>query len=277
MANSVENLKKRALEISETKNELKEQKKINIGDLSIVDELFNTPLDDDSDAMEIKSLSRAVNTEQNLIGNRIDENQDDIDETSKETDEYTKELRDNVNRLEQMKKTSDLVNVDKQIKDTKTRIDELGEVKRILETDSEKGSYPNSPQMEGKSSKVQKILTTTAAVAATPVVMLASVVSSAVSAAQVEKPLKPMNGNTTYDAIYTEAPPHTTSTLEQKVEKTLEQQGFRTKTVGQIAELIGEMADELAVELKKKDESEEIGEQSDALRGPGYGEYRDPP
>ena len=277
MANSVENLKKRALEISETKNELKEQKKINIGDLSIVDELFNTPLDDDSDAMEIKSLSRAVNTEQNLIGNRIDENQDDIDETSKETDEYTKELRDNVNRLEQMKKTSDLVNVDKQIKDTKTRIDELGEVKRILETDSEKGSYPNSPQMEGKSSKVQKILTTTAAVAATPVVMLASVVSSAVSAAQVEKPLKPMNGNTTYDAIYTEAPPHTTSTLEQKVEKTLEQQGFRTKTVGQIAKLIGEMADELAVELKKKDESEEIGEQSDALRGPGYGEYRDPP
>ena len=141
MGNHVEKLKKRALEISETKDELKEQKKINVGDLSIVDELFSIPLEDDSAVSEIRSLSKAITTEQSQIEDKIEENKDDIEETSEDTDDFIKGLRDNVRRLEQMEKASDLVNVGQQIQKTESRIDELEEVKRILETDSHAVSH----------------------------------------------------------------------------------------------------------------------------------------
>ena len=136
MANHVEKLKKRALEISETKHELKEQNKINISDLSIIDELFSIPLQDDSELPKVKSLSKTVDTEKDIIFDAINENKKDINETSNETDDFITGLKNNVRILEQMEKTSNLVNIKQQVSDTEKRIDELEEVKCILETGS---------------------------------------------------------------------------------------------------------------------------------------------
>jgi hypothetical protein len=136
MGNHVEKLKKRALELSETKNGLKEQKKINRDDLSIVDELFSIPLEDDDAISGIKSLSKTVNTEQSNIGENSRKNQIEIDDTSHEADDFINDLKSNLSKLEQMGKKSDLVEVGQQIKENESRITKLEEVKRLLEADS---------------------------------------------------------------------------------------------------------------------------------------------
>ena len=132
MANGIEKLKKRAFELSEEKNEVKEQKRVNLNDLSITNELFNIPLENDSTKIDINSLSKAVDTEQNQIKKRIGDNQEKINKTSNEADDSIKGLKSNVRKLEQMEKVSNLVNVEQQIGDTKTRIEELVEVKKML-------------------------------------------------------------------------------------------------------------------------------------------------
>jgi len=148
MANRVEKLKERALEISEVRNELKEQKATNITDLSITDELFNNPLEDESDLSVIKSLSKAVNIEQDSICAKINKNQENIKETSTEADSFIKGLRDNIRRFEQMKIASDLVDPSQQINDTKTRISKLEEVKQILGSESLDGYSESAVPLE---------------------------------------------------------------------------------------------------------------------------------
>jgi hypothetical protein len=132
MANRIKEMKTRALEISKASNDLKEQKKINMSDLSVNSELLGIRFEDESAQSDVEALSKAVTDEQNLIDGLIGKNQKDIDKASDETDDYINGLKSNLRKMERMRKTSDLVDVGQQKGDTKNRIGELEDVKRIL-------------------------------------------------------------------------------------------------------------------------------------------------
>jgi len=132
MANRIKELKTRALEISKTSGELKEQKKINMNDLSIKDELLSIRFEDESAESEVNSVSKAVADEHNLISERIGENLKNIDETSSEADDYINSLKSNRRKMERMRATSNLVDVGRQTGETGRRIKETEGVKQTL-------------------------------------------------------------------------------------------------------------------------------------------------
>jgi hypothetical protein len=141
MDKHIDRIKKTADEISEKRDELKAQKKINAKDLSIADELFNMRLRDASSLQEIESVSEAVNYERRALDRQTRDNQDRVNEISQEADDYIDDLENNVRVYKQMEKTSNLVNVRPHINEAESRIDELNDVKKQLEKDSYNSSY----------------------------------------------------------------------------------------------------------------------------------------
>jgi hypothetical protein len=121
----IDRIKKTANEISEKRDELREQKKINVKNMSIADELFKMRLKDASSLQEIESVSEAVNYERRVMDTQTRDNQDRIDEISQEADDYIDDLENNVRVYKQMGKTSDLVNV-------RPRINEVESKKNVL-------------------------------------------------------------------------------------------------------------------------------------------------
>jgi len=136
----VDKIKKSANEIKKTQNELRAQTTINEDDSFIVAEIFKIPLKDDATLLQMDSLSKAVNVERNLLTEQIKDNQAKTDETNRKVDEYYDELENNIDLFEKMAKTTDLVDITSEIENTKKLINELKEIKLMLNTDSSKNS-----------------------------------------------------------------------------------------------------------------------------------------
>ena len=132
MSSKVENLRKRANELVETRSDLQSQERVNMADLSIMDRVFAANLRDDAAVAETASLSRAVRIEQETVADDITKNEDFIDDAAAETDDFISGLREHISTLDKMEKATDLVRLDSQKSETKTKISELNEVKRIL-------------------------------------------------------------------------------------------------------------------------------------------------
>ena len=132
MANRIDNLRKRATELTETKNELTEHKKINVADLSIVNELFDISFKDDDVLLDIDVLTKIITNEQETLESDISENKNFINETGDEAESFINELQKNLHEFEQMEKTTDLLNLEDQKRETEEKIEDLIEVKLIL-------------------------------------------------------------------------------------------------------------------------------------------------
>jgi hypothetical protein len=141
MTKRIEKFRKNALEETVKREELKEQQDINRGDLAIIDDLLRTPLADEASAVQIESLSKAVSEEQGLLDRNISENEDEIAKTLGEIDDCTEGLESDIRKYERMEKITDLVNVKPHIEDSKSKIDELDEIRRMLDDDAPQRTY----------------------------------------------------------------------------------------------------------------------------------------
>ena len=132
MANRIEDMKKKATELTETRRGLAEHKKINAADLTIVDELFELSLKDDEALLDVNTLAKSINTEQKILESDIKENKEAIFKIGDEVDGFVDELQKNLHEFEQMEKTTDLLNLDEQKRETEEKIGTLEDVKNIL-------------------------------------------------------------------------------------------------------------------------------------------------
>ena len=144
MSSRIEKLKERAQEASKCRNELKEQKEININNLSITKRLFSIPLKDGFSLSQIDNLSKIINSEKKWIDKDIEKNKDVINEALQESDSFIRDLAVNKSKLEQIKNTSDLVDVGQQINNTEKRIGKLEVIKRMLEDETTNNSQDNN-------------------------------------------------------------------------------------------------------------------------------------
>ena len=132
MTNRIEKLRKRAIDITETKKGLSDQREINMNDIAITNELVNLYLRDDDSIADIKSLTGAIDTERGMIDEKINKNTSDISTTIEETDDFIDGLRDSLRKFDEMERATDMVNLNEQKAENRAKIDELNEVKRIL-------------------------------------------------------------------------------------------------------------------------------------------------
>ena len=136
MANRIEELRKKATELTETRSDLAKRKKINAADLSIVNELFDISLKDDDALRDISALAKSTDIEQREVENEVKENKDLINETGDEADGFISELQEKLHEFERMEKTTDLLNLDEQKREAEEKIESLEDVKSILGLDT---------------------------------------------------------------------------------------------------------------------------------------------
>ncbi|MDR0460824.1 MAG: DNA/RNA non-specific endonuclease [Nitrososphaerota archaeon] len=139
----INKLEKQASDILEKKREYQELEKINATDLSLMREVINIPVEDGFASSQIESVLKTVNAERSQLDEKIEENQHKSEETLEKTDDYLTGLEGSVRKLKQMAKLTDLVDVNQEIENARKMIDELNEIKRLLDTDSGRDSSEN--------------------------------------------------------------------------------------------------------------------------------------
>lgn len=133
LATKLENLRGKSSEIVETREDLKEKKYFNAHDRAMIKEILSGELRDDTDLSVVSHLDEALGTEKKNIEEKVTETTKETKIALEETDAYIHGLEENLSKLEELEKTSDLSSSEKvSIGNTKTRIDELKAIREML-------------------------------------------------------------------------------------------------------------------------------------------------
>lgn len=147
MATKLENLWGKSSEIVETREELKEKKSFNDHDRAMIKEILSGELRDDTDLSLISHVDDALVSEKKNIDEKVSETAKETKSALEETDAYIQDLEENLSKLEEMKKTSDLSPSPKSsIGNTEIRIDELKAIRKML---SDEGFTEGQHELSG--------------------------------------------------------------------------------------------------------------------------------
>jgi len=133
MGTKMENLRKKSSEIAENKKVLSEQKEINSADQASIKELLDGFVSDEDDLSSISGLERALVSDAAIIDTKNTENEQEREETLSETDASISALEDNLSKLQEIERTTDLVRDSSKSESTKRRIQELEDIRSVLE------------------------------------------------------------------------------------------------------------------------------------------------
>ncbi|GFI04179.1 hypothetical protein IMSAGC005_03031 [Lachnospiraceae bacterium] len=134
MSRRINELHKKSVELAEEKKSLSNQSDFLSDDLKIIKEL-TAELSDEEVLGSILLHERVLRLEIKQTSDAIEDNADRRQEKKQETDFYIESLEDNLSKLEQMKKASDLGKNDGFVKRIEKRIYELQEIKALLESE----------------------------------------------------------------------------------------------------------------------------------------------
>lgn len=133
MATKLENLRGRSSEIVETREDVKEKKSFNDNDRAMIKEILSGELKDDTDLSFVSQVDNALGVDKKNIEERVVENTKETKIALEETDDYIQSLEQNLSKLKEMEKVSDLSSGEKaSIGNTETRLEELKAIRKML-------------------------------------------------------------------------------------------------------------------------------------------------
>lgn len=135
MANRLDGLRNKSVELVGEKKTLLTQSDSLHFDLGIIEEL-SAGLSDEDDVGQILGHEKVVSSEIKKTTDAIDDNASQRQDKIVEVDSYIESLEDNLSKLEQMKTISDLGNIERSSTRTEKKIGELQEIRELLEGES---------------------------------------------------------------------------------------------------------------------------------------------
>lgn len=142
MATRLENLHRKSKDIVDERTVLDEKKQSNIDNRGIIKSIVDS-FNDDSDIGLIGNFENALASESAVIECKQKENNSTRLETLADTDEYLEHLEENLGKIQEMKRVTDLKSSEgDSIQSTQRRIGELQEIRELLdgeESSSTKG------------------------------------------------------------------------------------------------------------------------------------------
>mgnify|MGYP001028808108 CR=1 FL=1 len=148
MANRIDGLHKKSVELVDEKKTLSTQSDSLHFDFGIIEEL-SAGLSDEDDVGHLLEHEKVLTSEIKQTDNAIDGNVGKRREKIVEVDSYIESLEDNLSKLEQMKTISDLGNDERSSERTEKRIGELQEIKELLEEETENNSLERITRESG--------------------------------------------------------------------------------------------------------------------------------
>lgn len=157
MGTRIENLHQKSTDIVDTKSELTEKSKINAIDQKAIRELLNGFLADEGDVTQVRDLQKSLEADASDFEEKNQENDSERKEVLSDADDYLTALESNLSKLQEIKITSDLVKNDSNDIATQKRIDELQDIKTMLEGEEYSENIDNeSSDISPRSSFVEK-------------------------------------------------------------------------------------------------------------------------
>lgn len=142
MATRLENLHRKSKDIVDERTVLDEKKQSNIDNRGVIKSIIDS-FNDDSDIGLIGNFENALASESAVIEGKQKENNSTRLETLADTDEYLEHLEENLGKIQEMKRVTDLKSSEgDSIQSTQRRIGELQEIRELLdgeESSSTKG------------------------------------------------------------------------------------------------------------------------------------------
>lgn len=135
MANRIEGLRKKSVELVEEKKTLFNQSDSLQFDFGVIEEL-SAGLSDEDDVRHLLGHQKVLSSEIKQTADNIDNNDSQRHKEIVEIDSYIESLEDNLSKLEQMKNISDLRSSERNSTRTENRIKELQEIRELLEEES---------------------------------------------------------------------------------------------------------------------------------------------
>lgn len=140
MANRLDILRKKSVELVEEKKTLSNQSDSLQFDFGIIEEL-SAGLSDEDAVGHLLEHEKVLSSEIKQTADDIDDNDSQRHGEVVEVDSYIESLEDNLSKLEQMKNISDLGNSERSSTRTEKRISELQEIRKLLEEESGNNSF----------------------------------------------------------------------------------------------------------------------------------------
>ena len=140
------------MEIVEERQNVAKLSEINAADRSVIKKVLESPLLDEGDSEAIHNMDKALISDSVTISERMKENEEDCNDTLGEMDSMIESLKGNLEKLEKIRATSDLVNNTSSSETTQNRIEELRRIRDRLKGESD---TDNPVHIEKKASLIQ--------------------------------------------------------------------------------------------------------------------------
>ena len=149
LGTKIENLNKKSLDIVEEKKAVTKLSEINASDRSTIEKMLESPLLDEDDGGTIQSMGNALASDMNIISERMEENEFERKDALGDVDSMMEVLKGNLDKLEKIRETSDLVASSINHENTQSRIADLRRIRELLEGEDESGNVEHVEQRLG--------------------------------------------------------------------------------------------------------------------------------
>src|SRR5699024_9980598 len=133
LGTKIENLNMKSSDIVEEKKAVTKLSEINASDRSVIEKMLQSPLFDEDDGGAIQSMGNALASDMNAISERMEENEFERKDTLEDVDSMMEVLKGNLEKLEKIRETSDLVANSTNYENTQSRIEDLRRIRELLE------------------------------------------------------------------------------------------------------------------------------------------------
>lgn len=143
MGTKIENLSKKASDIVDENKEVTKLSKINSLDRSIIKSLLDSPLLDEEDTSAVQNVDNALVSDSDRIDERTSENEGSRKDALDDVDGMIQALSGNLQKLDEIRSSSDLISDFSSRENTQSRIEELEALREMLggESDHEYTSH----------------------------------------------------------------------------------------------------------------------------------------
>lgn len=137
LGTKIENLNMKSSDIVEEKKAVTKLSEINASDRNVIEKMLESPLFDEDDGGAIQSMGNALASDMNAISERMEENEFKRKEALDDVDSMMEVLKGNLEKLEKIRETSDLVASSTNHENTQSRIEDLRRIRELLEGEAE--------------------------------------------------------------------------------------------------------------------------------------------
>lgn len=137
MGTKIENLSKKASDIVDESKEVTRRSDINAADRSIIKSILDSPFLDGEDTSAVQNVDNALVSDSEQIDERAIENEDLRKDALDDVDSMIQALRGNLQKLDEIRSSSDLISDSSNRENTQSRIEELEAIREMLGEEDE--------------------------------------------------------------------------------------------------------------------------------------------